>query len=631
MVNWMKARLTRRLFLQKTAVSAGTGVLFGGQPLPRTAASLNIPDRKKAFLIGRVLDAETRQVIPCTVTIRTSANQIVVEHPSFAGGFRSSGRFEKAVPSGDTTIAVSRGFDYVGVERKLLLREGERAEVTFALERRADLRRQEWYCGDNHVHMIHGEREIMVRFPYVAESAQAAGLDYMSLAQQWNLSPATPERLDQACREASRTDFQLTWNMEAPKNYWRGNVSHCLGHGWTLAMRGYTAEREDAVTELARMSAGDYQSEKAPTPNFESHALIHSLGGVVSYTHPTRERWGKWGGRGEYPLEERKFISNLAQELPYDTVVGPTYDMIDIMMTPEEREVNEKAQRLWFMLLNRGYRIAATASSDSCFDRRGGGVPGEVRVYTRLNGPLTLAEIAKAMKAGRNFVTSGPLVLLKIGEYQPGDVVPVKQPVNVKACVKVWASGEAGEFLTKVELIRNGEVVKKFGLDGPRTEFTSTFDVNEAESAWYITRCWGSGERQIAITNPIYFESEDYQPPEPTPANVTASVTSQATSEPLAGTCEVIKMIGQTPVRESSHHFEGGKFSLVVPGTARIRVEAPGYLPQVRSIFMDYAPLLDLILNLRGDALIDWSTFEKVKTLLAEVRLEFALTREKTK
>ncbi len=55
------------------------------------------------------------------------------------------------------TITVSRGFAYVAVKRKIHLREGERVELAFELHRRANLRRLGWYCGDNHVHMIHGE------------------------------------------------------------------------------------------------------------------------------------------------------------------------------------------------------------------------------------------------------------------------------------------------------------------------------------------------------------------------------------------------------------------------------------------------------------------------------------------
>jgi len=34
---------------------------------------------------------------------------------------------------------------------------------------------------------------------------------------------------------------------------------------------------------------------------------------------------GAWGGRGGYPKRERMRVSNMAVELPLDTVIGPTY------------------------------------------------------------------------------------------------------------------------------------------------------------------------------------------------------------------------------------------------------------------------------------------------------------------
>ena len=475
--------------------------------------------------------------------------------------------------------------------------------------------------------MIHGEREITVDFDYVAMAGRAAGLDYMSLAQEWNLASPTPAKLAEACDRVSTRDFKLTWNMEAPKNYWRGDVSHCLGHGWTLAMRGYTADGRDAIAELRKMSAHDYESEKTPTPNFESHALIHSLGGIVSYTHPAREWRGKWGGHNGLSVEENKFISNLAQELPFDTLVGPTYDTIDILMRTEEKEVNRKAQQLWFMLLNRGYRIAGTASTDSCFDRPGGGDPGRVRVYTRSREPSGLEEIAEAMRRGRNFVSSGPLMLFNIDQYQIGDVIPLESPRRFLARLSAWAGGEIGESLSRVELIRNGEVLKTFTVGDGRTEASFIVELHEQETAWYIARCWGSSEDQVAITNPIYFEGPGHKPPAQVEARVAGVVKDRGTGAPLEGDFEVIERVGLATGIKSRQPFRNGSFSVSVPGTARIRANAKGYIPEERSVFVDHAPLLDFILGLHSEQLVDWKTFEKVKTLLADVRFEFALAR----
>jgi hypothetical protein len=579
----------------------------------------------RTVLAGRIVDAQTGRPMAGTVSIRTSEGSVLTEHASFRDGFRSDGVFEKEVPPGTTVITISRGFDYAAARQELTLREGERRDLEFRIARRTPLRAEGWHAGDNHVHMIHGERRIPVEFGDVALAARAEGLDYLSVAHHWNLPEPTPEALEQACARQSTAEFLMMWNLEAPKNYWRGDVSQCAGHGWTLGMRGRTEGGRDAIAELLSLSAWDYERHKPPTPNFEMHALIRSLGGMVSYTHPHRWWRGKWGGQGGYPLEEKKLVSNMAQELPFDTIAGPTYDSIDVMMQPREREVNRKAQELWFLLMNHGYRIAATASSDTTFDNPGGGVPGKVRVYTRLEGAATPAALAGAVKAGRNFVTSGPLVVLDIGGRRIGDAIRLDGPMKTKARIRAWASGHPGERLTRVELIRNGVVLRVFqpGADG----FETTVELNETETAWYIARAYGSAPDQAAITNAIYFEGRGYQAPRPHPAGVTGSVRDAGTGAPLDGAYEVIRMVGSRQEVLSRDRFAGGRFAATVPATARLRVRADGYEPLVRSVFMDSPALLEPMLNMRGEQLSDWATFEEVKRRLGAVRLDFPLRR----
>ena len=95
-------------------------------------------------------------------------------------------------------------------------------------------------------------------------------LDYLAVAQDWNLSKASPEELERVARALSQPDFKLTWNLEAPKNYWHGDASHTLGHGWTVGMRGRTAAGHDGIAELLALSAMDYESEKPVVPEFRN-------------------------------------------------------------------------------------------------------------------------------------------------------------------------------------------------------------------------------------------------------------------------------------------------------------------------------------------------------------------------
>ena len=588
------------------------------------AIALPVQATAAANLRGHVFDAETGRPLPCTIAIRGADGKVVADHPSFRDGIRSSGNFDQQIAPGRVTIQVSRGFDYVAREQEIELRDGETREIEFRLERRTPLRALGWYAGDNHDHMIHGERTIEVGFDYVALAARAEGLDYLSVTNHWNARDVSPEAMDRVCARASVPDFLLMWNLEAPKNYWKGDSSHCVGHGWTLGMGGRTADGRDGIQELLAMSAWDYESEKASFPNFEIHALVHELGGIVSYTHPHRWWWGEWGGKGIYPLEQRKRISNMAQELPFDTVAGPTYDTLDIMMKPEERETARQALALWFLLLNHGYRLPATASSDSTFDNPGGGVPGKVRVYTRVDGTFSPAALAGAIKAGRSFVTSGPLLLFQIDGHGPGGVVKAEAARKYPVRLRAWPSGVPGGRLSRIELIRDGVVARVWEPSNGKAEFAMEDEIAEGGTAWYVVRCFGQTDTEVAISNPVYFEGADNRAPAAATARVSGTVRN-AGGQPLEGTMEIIAMDGRKPVKTGELPITGGRFAGTVPPTARLRPSVRGYMPDLKSIFMDYPPLLNGMLNMTPEQLSDWATFDTIRRLLQDVRIDFEL------
>ncbi len=158
-------------------------------------------------------------------------------------------------------------------------------------------------------------------------------------------------------------------------------------------------------------------------------------------------------------------------------------------------------------------------------------------------------------------------------------------------------------------------------------EFRAQFTIHEAGTAWYIARCVGSDNLQTAITNPIYFEGTDYRPPERSPARVKALVTDRATGTPLDGEFEVIRMMGLTPTVVSKHLFNQGRLTIAVPATGRLRVVVPGYQSMMKSVFMDYRPLLGMTLDMQEAEVSDWRTFEEIIDLVAHVDLEFPLTR----
>lgn len=392
-------------------------------------------------------------------------------------------------------------------------------------------------------------------------------------------------------------------------------------------MRGRIPGGQSVIDVLLRASAHDYQSEKPSFANFESQQLIRAQGGSVFYTHPARWWTGSWGGKGGYPVEEKKRISNLAVELPLDTLIGPTYDGLDVLTGVGELEANAMALELWSLLLNHGYRVAATGSSDACFDRPGGALPGTARTYTWLPGTFSLPGVAKATAQGRTFVTTGPLLLVTVDGQPPGSAFKATgQPHTMK--IEAWASGADAKGLTRLELLRNGKPMNTNLFTTPTPSISTNLTITESEPAWFNVRLVGGDPRtERAISGAFFFDTKPFVPPAPVPARISVELVDADTGAPLSGSVTELTFRGTLPDEGKTTAIVDGRKTLIIPGTARLRAQAQGHRQQILSPFFDDASLLTYITQLRAEDLLKWETFEHVHALLSNVKLTFRLQK----
>ncbi len=581
----------------------------------------------RAELRVRILSGETGLPVACTVTLVDSTGRLLTEGDGLRGRFRSSGVFARLLLPGPTRLRVTRGPELEAAEKEIDLRAGEIRTIEIKLERRVDLRRRGWFAGDSHVHMIHGERTVAVDFDQLALAAQAEDLQYLSLGQSWALTNPIPERLEAELARRSLPDCVLTWNLEAPKNYYLGDASRCLGHGWTLGMRGRTPDGADSIAMLLQASAGDYESAKPSFANFESHAAIRAQGGVAVYTHPARWWTGPWGGSGGYPRQDRMRISNMAAELPLDVVAGPTFDGIDVITGAGEFGADEKSYRLWALLLNHGYRLAATASSDACFDRPGGAQPGTARLYTFIEGGFSIPAAAQAIVQGRTLATTGPLLLVSVDGRPPGSSFPADgRPRGMR--IECWASGAATGGLTRLEILRGGQPFWQYAFSGQPHRFQTNLTIKEGRTSWYSARLFGSSPQlERAATGAFFFDEKPWRPPDPFQATVHVQVREAGSGRPLDATLTEVNYRGTKPQFGLRHRLAGGSGTIAIPATVRLRAEAEGFTPATLSPFLGFPPLVETVTRLEDKDLLDWQTFERIQALLNCVTLHFDLKR----
>ena len=605
------------------------GLFLSGLGILDAATSPVASKSETAEVRVRIVDADTRQPLASTVRLVDALGRVATNDAGFNGGFRTFGSFVRSLIPGAFTLRVTRGPEYLAAETNAIAISGEARDLEIALVRQVDLGNRGWYAHDHHVHMLHGERTVPVDFEQMALAARAEGLRAISIAQAWSLENPTPERLEEALARRSGADLALAWNLEAPKNYFRGDAGRCLGHCWNLAMRGRTPDGQDVIATLLEASAWDYESDKPSYANFESHALIHAQGGFVFYTHPARWWTGAWGGAGGYPKRAAMRVSNMAVELPLDTLAGPTFDGMDVITGAGEAAADENAFRLWCLLLEHGYRVAATASSDACFDRPGGATPGAARLYTFLDEPFSFPAMARATARGHTVATTGPLLLASVDGRPPGTAFAADGRSRTLR-IEAWPSGAVTGRLDRVEVYRDGREFRRFEVRSDERPWVKEISLSSTNSTSVCVRAFGTdARRQRAVSGAFYFDAAPWRTPDPVPAQIHVQVLDEVTGQTLDATLTEVAYLGTRPVYGRTHRVTAGVVPTVVsvPATVRVRVDVEGYQPETASPFFDHPELVSLLTTLDDQGLTDWSTFERVRKLLNRVPLTFRMKR----
>jgi hypothetical protein len=107
----------------------------------------------------------------------------------------------------------------------------------------------------------------------------------------------------------------------------------------------------------------------------------------------------------------------------------------------------------WYRFLNSGYRLPVLGGTD----KMSAEVPvGAVRTYARMDpgAAPTFEAWAAAIRAGRTFATSGPVIELTVDGHEPGDVIAL--PAAGAYCLSM-ASNYNGMPRPEVLMLNDGE------------------------------------------------------------------------------------------------------------------------------------------------------------------------------
>jgi hypothetical protein len=303
-------------------------------------------------------------------------------------------------------------------------------------------------------------------------------------------------------------------------------------------------------------------------------------------------------------FNQGNFVSNWASEIAFDYAVGQGYDAVDIFNDGEP--VFFQHERVWWNLLNMGYKVAGTANTDGSIIN---GQAGRFRTYTHLDGPFAWSKLAQGIREGQCVASSGPMLLVDVAGRRPGAEFPADGRRH-KARVRAWSGPLPGETLVAVQVVRNGEIVEARDLRSRQArQWSGEFELGDTAFAWYALRvtatcadpaCLAAWRQpaeiyEVAVADPVYFLPAGFRRPQPTPATVTVKVSDQSGQSVAAAVCvtDANREVARLAVGPS------GRVTFQAPATARLTITAAGYREVSKDLYLD-SPLFAFCRDFTG-------------------------------
>jgi hypothetical protein len=156
----------------------------------------------------------------------------------------------------------------------------------------------------------------------------------------------------------------------------------------------------------------------------------------------------------------------------------------------------------WYRLLACGQRVPLVGSSGK--DSNAVAL-GCVRTYARLeaNQEFGYGAWIEAVRAGRTFVTDGPLLSLTVNGHEPGSLLSLPGEGSV---VRIEAESQSVTPFARMEVLHNGAVIAASNATGERPAARIEVEAQLTSSGWLAARCLGGGGVIRAHTSPVYVQ-----------------------------------------------------------------------------------------------------------------------------
>ena len=373
--------------------------------------------------------------------------------------FHMTADAEVEVPAGKTSVEAVRGWQFMPKSVTVDVAAGGVQSVTIRLDRLIDLPARGWYSGDSHVHDLHQgtglTHEAFFR-QLVAEDLNVTHalihMDGTRLMGRWSDLTGKPHPL-------STRQHILQYAQE-----YRGSLGH-------IGMIG--------LSEFILPFVGGAGGTAYAQPSLEHIYLdgARKQGGLAGFMHPYQSA----------PKTPQQAASTLiAVDLALG--LGDYYD-IGALWSDEIASAD-----FYYRLLNAGFRVPATGGTDQFSDVFLDPPPGSDRTFAHLNGPLTHANWLDAIKRGRTFFSTGPLLLLTVDGREPGEEVALT--TSAPTALRVKADVVSITPIETLDILVNGDVVQTVRATDPlKAAFDGAIEV--PLGGWVAARTTGPKSKYL--------------------------------------------------------------------------------------------------------------------------------------
>jgi hypothetical protein len=455
------------------------------------AATIDLPIecRPSGTLTVRVIDDATGERVAARVYLIDDAGEPWPSGATLrrdghgAAWFHADGSFTARI-SGRARLRIVRGIEYEAVELGVAVAPDAEAEREVRLRRWSHMAADGWYSGDVHVHLHYGgEYALAPEDASLAQRAEDVNFLNMAVANENSGWVHDAEHFEGRPHTLSDESHVLRWGEE-----YRNNL---LGH---MCMFGI----EELVPPIYSGVPNSDHPHDLPA-NADAAAHCHTVGGTLSYAHPML---------GSSDLDRIFAVAHMvdAKELPVDVVLGHI-DAFDLMSYPG----NQMATReLWYRLLNCGFRLTATAGTDTFMNHAVQGVvsnpPAGDRAFVRVDGAFTTESWCAGVGAGRTFVTNAPMLSLEVNGAQVGDDIAAR----FGDVLRIEAEAGSHVPMERMELVVNGAVVASAEATDEGRHAAVTHDLAVSGTCWIAARVTGPAHPLVlndslfAHTSPVY-------------------------------------------------------------------------------------------------------------------------------